>query len=181
MQNNAKVLFIICLTAVSLVGCATTTSLTSIPTTNEEFSQSIATIRDKYSDVSLYEPQKYKWRDMLTFKSPPPRPAINALESQWGSPQRIERKWGEWSTSTLLVWVLGAVTGQWWVSGVTTIVFFPPVETYHWYKETSHVEARVTHFIFHGYEGRLASWQWREENPNSTIQNNVPELNKTSE
>ena len=172
-----KVFLVFLLTLVSLGGCATTTRFTSIPITNEEFSQPIPNIREKYSDVALYEPKELNWSELFTFKSPIPRPPINALEGQWGSPQRTERKWGEWSVSNFPVWVLGAVTGLWWVSGVTTIVFLPPDETHHWSKGTSHVEARVTHFLFHGYESRLAYWQWSEEHSTSVTQNNPQERN----
>ncbi|MBI3774145.1 MAG: hypothetical protein HY273_01090 [Gammaproteobacteria bacterium] len=178
---NGKMLVTLCVAMESLGGCATTTHFTSIPTSNEDFSQPIAMIREKYGDVALYEPKELSWPDIFNSSSRPPGPSINELEGKWGVPTKTKSNWGEWTIGTILTWSLGAITGQWWVAGTTTMIFIPPVKTYYWDKGTTHIEARVSNFMFHGYEGRLGIWQWSEATHKKGTQTSVLEPDKLTE
>lgn len=178
---NGNILVTLCLAMGSLAGCATTTHFTSIPTSNEDFSQPVATIREKYGDVVLYEPKEMSWRDIFNPPTRPPGPSISELEGKWGGPERTKVEWGDWTFETISVWVLGAITGYWLPSAITTVVFSPPWSTYYWDKGTTHIEAKVSHFMFHGYEGRLGLWQWTEQAHDTAIQSATSQPGKSPE
>jgi len=155
---------LISLILVTFSGCASSVKLESIPVTNDEFSQPIETIRDKYSDVALFEKKEVDWGKVFTLQAPPEKPTEKELVERWGTPSHTQNNWGQWLGLTAFNISLGAATGLWVATAINQLVSIFPNETLTWEKGTTKVEAKFSSSGYFGYQSRLNFWEWSKVN-----------------
>ncbi len=140
--------------SISLIfsGCASKVNFAHTPVKQEDFTKSKVVLEQEYSDIDEYT------RMLAT---PSNRPKMQELEGLWGK-ATVETKWTGYIFSTTIV-VAGAVI-------VTPLLLLllainpKPVHSYTWDKGNYTIKASETSDALSGYESRMHSWKWEENN-----------------
>lgn len=136
---------------VLLTGCASTTSFTSLPKTDNEFLLDKAKLSANYPEISTYEKH---WRGFSK-----EYPTEQSLISELGEPHETKRYW---LYPIVVVAVAVAIHAQPIVWGIVIAIRPDIPETYYFKKGNYCVEARMDRTIFDSYRSHMAWWDWKE-------------------
>jgi len=134
-----------------LTGCSTTTALTSVPKSNEDFLLSKTQLDAKYPEIPAYEKG---WRGFS-----PTYPSEESLLKEMGPPQKTER-------NVLPVMANLGIFALLQIDPITIgLVFalFPDIPTTHFYQKGNYcIEAHTQRDITGLYTKRMSYWEWKE-------------------
>ena len=155
---------LIVLTSLILSGCATKAHFNNTPTSDSEFTKSLPTLEQEYSDIKEFD---------RLFASPEEAPKAQELKDLWGEP-KTEKRWGLYSLGLAIG--AGIVAMGYWPLAVIAIAFNPtPPEKYAWEKGNYEITATGRNDAWVGYEKRIHSWEWEEAHKDKKISNNSVE------
>lgn len=156
-----KVLLVI-LSFLVLNGCASTGKLASTPSLTQDFSQDLGALKNKFSDIELYRPIQFSWKNLTSFDELPPRPPLSEVSKKLGPADKKSKNWMEWMGLAAFNIALGSIYGTWGASAIAMLIFIAPAETHVWEKGNKRVTARVDAPGVTGYQKRMAYWEWKE-------------------
>ena len=134
-------------------GCSTTQTFSHTPVNSQDFTKSLSTLKQEYSDIETFD---------RTFGSPASAPLKQSLEKLWGTPDKTEKDW--------LNYILGLGLGvgltyagflTFPIVGVVILTAPTPRKNYIWQKGNYEITAKGRSDVFVKYEDRIHSWEWK--------------------
>ena len=150
------------LITIFLGGCASSTKLQSTPTTNEEFSAPLSTLKTNYTDIPRYEAIWMSWDKVWSSETYAPKPSLTELNNKWGQAKTEKKNWFEWMRGSAIMAAYSAASGSWGIFAIVQLILIKPTETHTWEMGDKQITAHIYGSGFNGYEDRLAYWEWEQ-------------------
>ena len=134
-------------------GCSTTQTFSHTPVNNQDFTKSLSTLKQEYSDIEKFD---------RTFGSPASAPTKQSLEKLWGTPDKTKKDWLSYAFGFGLgagLTYIGFFTVP--LFGAITLLAPTPREDYIWQKGNYEITAIGRSDALVKYEDRIHSWEWK--------------------